>query len=348
MGNFLAIFADGTWNDPSDRTNVQRLFNALTGTSKTYDVSDQIGEYIQKVDYHQIAFYLDGVGSNGNWKDILAGATGIGLHSKVLDAYLLLSQIYTDSSDIISLFGFSRGAYTVRSLAGMISSMGLIAHEHAFSDEVRNLANDIWLCHKSETKTKYSIFSKIFHRNRDELAKYMTAIPKIKSVCVWDTVGALGIPVINKNPTVEAWQQNFFDFADTKLSPNVECGVQALALDERRDAYQPCLWDARENVIQRWFPGAHCDVGGGYPVHGLSDVALDWMISVIPPSTLSLYPILEDFAPNPNSQIHNECNTFPFAGTCNTIRDIRKIEIDGSVKVRMLNDKAYQPEQLKQ
>jgi hypothetical protein len=95
-------------------------------------------------------------------------------------------------------------------------------------------------------------------------------------VAVWDTVGAMGFPEYDKGSAVDA-----FKFTDTKLSPKVANGFHAVALDEQRATFAPTLWDDAPNVIQVLFPGAHADVGGGYPVldrqSGLSDGALKWM-----------------------------------------------------------------------
>jgi uncharacterized protein (DUF2235 family) len=105
----------------------------------------------------------------------------------------------------------------------------------------------------------------------------MMPVERIASVAVWDTVGALGIPDFGKGSE----SYDAFRFADTKLSPMVESGFHAVALDEQRDSFIPTLWDEAGNVTQMLFAGAHADVGGGYPLANdescLSDIALGWM-----------------------------------------------------------------------
>jgi uncharacterized protein (DUF2235 family) len=98
---------------------------------------------------------------------------------------------------------------------------------------------------------------------------------KVEAVAVWDTVGALGVPQFN----IKFVRSDVFRFADTKLSPIVQHGLHAVAVDEQRGDFEPTLWDPDPRVTQVLFPGAHSDVGGGYPVSGLSDCALRWMMN---------------------------------------------------------------------
>jgi hypothetical protein len=96
---------------------------------------------------------------------------------------------------------------------------------------------------------------------------------KITVVAVWDAVGSLGIPIYHAGAAID-----LFRFSDTALSPNIKLGVHAVSLDEQRKLFEPTLWDANPNVTQALFPGDHCDVGGGYPDHGLSDGPLLWIV----------------------------------------------------------------------
>ena len=274
----LVVCADGTWNTPDQKehdipvpTNVVRLFNAL-----------------QKSDT-QLRYYHPGVGTDGTWWEKLAGGTvGVGLDKNIKSAYKWLSEHY-QKGDRIFLFGFSRGAYTVRSLAGFIGRCGLLDLSGLKEEEIWRrvgIAFDRgyrkakplgqW-ADDAKTWAFHPLSSFSCEKKRSE--ESVQAIP-IHFVGVWDTVGALGIPnnfaVLNLLDNVKKYA-----FHDTKLGKNVRHARHAVALDEKRASFSPTLWsnaDKRKNVRQLWFPGVHANVGGGYPDTGLSDVALRWMV----------------------------------------------------------------------
>jgi uncharacterized protein (DUF2235 family) len=244
MSKRIIFCADGTWDDPESATNVYGLFKAIPISSS------------------QIAYYDDGVGSDGTpLEKLTGGAFGDGLFQKIKDGYTKIAHVY-DAGDDIFIFGFSRGAYTARSLAGMIAVCGLPSGD--FDD---NLVNDAFQAYRN--KGLRAAFE----------AKYALFDAKIKMVGVWDTVGALGIPAI-----FGGIDQNVYGFLDTNLHPDVLNAYQALAIDERRQEFPPTLWTLPtpptpgQTVEQVWFAGVHCDVGGGYPETGLSDITLSWMI----------------------------------------------------------------------
>lgn len=251
MQKRIVLCTDGTWDKMSNHTNVYRLFQALM------------------IDAQQIGFYDDGVGADGLPIDRLTGgAFGLGLFSKVKQGYTQIAHIY-EIGDEIFLFGFSRGAYTARSIAGMIAICGL---------PTENFDNDC-------VEMAFQAYRQKDQRAAllDELKKkYGMDDAKITMVGVWDTVGSLGIPAIfgGVSPLI-------YGFLDASLHPDVLNAYHAVAIDERRVEFPPTLWTPpytnRQNVEQVWFCGVHSDIGGGEPADqsdgsALSDITLAWMM----------------------------------------------------------------------
>lgn len=294
MNKTIIFCADGTWNSPDqdenqdglpDTTNVYKLFHGLSGSiSIGQDNSaEQEKELRQNDALTQIAKYIHGVGDSNNLiKKIMGGMLGAGIISRIVRGYTFISRNYEPGDDIV-VIGFSRGAYTVRALTGLIVSQGLLA-KHLTSDKesayrwgakawyrYRKQAQAIRLAEVLEDLPAFLSSGSV---NRDDLI----VVKNIKSVAVWDTVGSLGIPEYIGDTRTDA-----FRFADTKLSPIVEKGFHAVALDEQRIDFTPTFWEPADNVMQMLFPGAHGDIGGGYPTtnneSGLSDVSLEWMVS---------------------------------------------------------------------
>jgi Uncharacterized alpha/beta hydrolase domain (DUF2235) len=251
----LVVCFDGTWNaadSGSAETNVARIRRAVRANS---------GE--DKV--QQICFYEKGVGTSGNKAiDLVAGATGLGVGENVRSAYINLAQNYVPGDDIF-LFGFSRGAFSARSLAGLIGACGLLKRQSI--DKVHKA----WEFYRGASVRNPAEFKL---RNDVQLHDNVT----IKFLGVWDTVGALGVPV---GAIGSALSSEFFQFHDTRPSKIVEFASHALAIDEKRDEFVPTLWtgNAPEGRVieQVWFAGCHSDVGGGYTDRGLADIPLRWM-----------------------------------------------------------------------
>lgn len=246
MSKRIIFCADGTWDDPTEATNVYAMFKAVT------------------IGAEQLSFYDDGVGSDGTpLQKVKSGAFGDGLLQKIADGYTKIAHAY-DQDDEIFIFGFSRGAFTARSLAGMIAICGLPTGN--FSDD---LVTDAFQAYRNPGQR--AAF----------LEKYKPYDAKIKMVGVWDTVGSLGIPAIfgGVDPVK-------YGFLDTTLHPDVLNAYQALAIDERRQEFPPTLWQppsppvAGQVLEQVWFSGVHCDIGGGYSDDdSLSDITFGWMLS---------------------------------------------------------------------
>ncbi|MGY6024338.1 DUF2235 domain-containing protein [Streptomyces spinosirectus] len=260
MAKRLVVCCDGTWDFPDQRskTNVTKLaLSVRPGAAGGKD---------QRVYYHS------GVGTH-RWERLRGGAFGAGLSRNVVDAYRFLVRTY-EPGDELFLFGFSRGAFTARSVAGMVRNCGILRRDQ--TDRLK----EAWDLYRDRIEKPNGVASTLFRRS---YAHETT----IRFIGVWDTVGALGLPVPSPSwlvgPAVKRFNHRWA-FHDTELSSWVEAAFHALAIDEMRSAFQPTLWhqqpDAAEQgqeLKQVWFAGSHCDVGGGYEETGLSDITLLWM-----------------------------------------------------------------------
>lgn len=254
----IVLCFDGTWNKPSDEgnqvdastdTNVLRFFRSVAPAGADGTA--------------QVKWYNEGVGTQ--WYDHVAGGVfAADLDQHIIDGYKQLVQTYEPGDDVYVL-GFSRGAYTARSLVGMIRNCGLVKPSVA---EWRIGA--AYGMYRTRSDAADSIAAQLFRK------AFSQAI-SIKFLGVWDTVGALGIPL----QIAQKLNSEFYHFHDTNLSSIVENAYHAMAIDEHRVDYNVSLWTSKaapaQPVEQRWFCGAHCDVGGGYPDRRLSDIALRWM-----------------------------------------------------------------------
>jgi uncharacterized protein (DUF2235 family) len=217
----------------------------------------------------QMPLYDDGVGASGDpIVKIAGGAFGTGLWEKIKEGYVTIAHVY-EAGDPLFIFGFSRGAYTARSLAGMIMACGLPTQD--FSDDMVDVAFDAY-------RDKVNRADKL-----KALAGCNLVTAEIAMVGVWDTVGSLGIP-----SCFGAVDPILYGFLDTSLHPSIKNACHALAIDERRAQFPPTLWKGPaapgQTLEQVWFTGAHSDVGGGEPddlsgTTALSDITLGWMMS---------------------------------------------------------------------
>jgi hypothetical protein len=253
----FVICFDGTWNAPdkgANPTNVVKMVRAVLNEA------DGVG---------QVTFYDKGVGTGGPLDRIAGGASGEGLTENMIDGYRFLANNHSDGDEIY-IFGFSRGAYTARSLVGFIALAGLISP--------LELGGGLTRAIETYRDTSLTREQKLQHLGR---LSRRAEVP-IRCVGVWDTVGSLGIP----GDLGRRLLNSRFNFHDVQLSPKVEVALHAIAVDEKRSAFAPTLWVrpkdgrlvARQVVEQVWFPGVHSNVGGSYADAGLSDVAMDWMV----------------------------------------------------------------------
>lgn len=277
MAKRVVVCCDGTWSTPDDvrdgrpaPTNVARLADGINCAD----------------DRAQCLFYEPGVGTTPD-EHLLGGAFGVGLSRNIRNAYAWLVQAYEPGDDLF-LFGFSRGAYTARSLAGLIRNCGILKPRYA--DRV-DQAFAFYRDASSRTHPT-SLASHIFRKT------YSQPGDDIHFIGVWDTVGALGIPdgvpgLKEISQLTPLWHR-LWGFHDTQLSSHVRFAYHALAIDEQRPPFEPTLWTGEavpgQTVEQVWFAGAHTDVGGGSRASGLSDIALMWMVQRACGAGLTLEP----------------------------------------------------------
>ncbi len=283
--------SDGTWDKPEIdkegrliQSNVQKIFQLIEKTDHAGNTP-------------QIKFYDEGVGSEGSEIiKIIEGGTGLGLDEKILDAYKFIVWNF-EPGDELYLFGFSRGAYTARSLAGLIRCCGIVK-----SYDLMLITQAFSIYRNRDTNTADSDAAVAFKSKN-------SFTTNIKFVGVWDTVGALGIPVGG----IFSFLNDKYKFHDVTLSSTIDNAFQALAIDEHRKQFAPSVWEESPNKAQYnpnqkleqvWFAGVHCDVGGGYPETGLSDIALQWMIDKATGTGLSIRKP-ENLAPDYKGMMHD-------------------------------------------
>ena len=274
----------------SDGTGNSAVKGRGTNVFKTYEVVDLNGHLRDPKLRQQIAFYDDGVGTEKlKPLRIIGGAFGWGLARNVRQLYNDLCRVY-EPEDQIYLFGFSRGAFTVRTLAGLIVDCGILRREWQSDSELKRWVRKAYGGHRRHYKTLVgTILQKIGVLSPPEEAveTLRGKIPfyhpvDIRFIGVWDTVDAVGFPVVG---VARFWNRfiHQFKFPTLDLSPQVVKACHALAIDDERLTFHPSLWEEREGdeerIEQVWFAGVHSNVGGGYPKHGMSLVTLDWMMT---------------------------------------------------------------------
>lgn len=283
----IIVGCDGTWMDAdgiSGQTpsNVTRILRAIPSVGV-----DEHGHAMP-----QVTFYQNGIGTGGSgWlaKNVGAyvnGATGEGMVSNIREAYQFVCSNYHDGDEIV-IIGFSRGAFTARSIASLIGALGLLTNtglEHLVTliDDWEYQGDPNYQSRSPDQpwKNRGDFTSEHYQMNlrQRQLTRFDI---KIKCVGVWDTVGALGVPRIAIFPLAEQTQ---FSFIDTKVLPFVEYAFHALAMDEKRRSYRPTIWAREESqawprvMRQTWFPGVHSDVGGSYEDDDLANLSLAWMM----------------------------------------------------------------------
>lgn len=261
----IIVCCDGTWNKPGSKDRGQAV---ETNVEKIYKAVDTRDSSMQ-----QIKFYGPGVGTSFALTDqILGGSIGIGIDKNIQDAYKFLMWSY-EPGDEVYLFGFSRGAYTIRSLGGLIRNCGIMKPAYM------HLIRDAYHLYRDRTV--------LTHPDCDAMVAFRKSYSiepetSIKFMGVWDTVGALGIPISWFN-----WWNRKYQFHDVKLSSHIRYAYHALAVDEKRRVFNPALWEISRSALEKpipqvceqvWFPGVHGNIGGGYVDCGLSNVTLKWMI----------------------------------------------------------------------
>jgi uncharacterized protein (DUF2235 family) len=339
----LVVCCDGTWNFPDQKNGMEICPSNVAKMARSVASSDASGN-VQQI------FYRKGVGTNPGER-LRGGAFGWGLSKAILDAYRFLIEEY-EPDDEIFLFGFSRGAYTARSTVGLIRNSGLLRRSNLDQiDEAYSLYR-----RKDDAAHPNSFAAELFR-------KQFAHQPRIKFVGVWDTVGALGIPVgIPWLP--ESWLHAFnqhWEFHDVKLSSIVENAYQAVAIDERRPQFQPTLWEQQDHAVvqgqvmeQVWFVGVHSDIGGGYPDSHLADITFLWLKEKAESCGLAFDQdyIQTKFAPDPCGALHDS-KTGPYRLFRDAVRPIgaalngnEAVHRSAEVRVQQSLDPVYNPPNL--
>ncbi len=284
-GKNIVLCSDGTGNTAikARGTNVFKLYEAVDIQGHKHDTTLK----------PQVAFYDDGVGTSRLAPlKLLTGAFGIGFSKNVRDLYTELVHVY-EPGDHIYLFGFSRGAYTVRALSGLIQYCGILKNEELDNIPIDKRVKKCWkrfrkmafkgLGERIKALWKRLLYKREPARDLSPQSKkpYDAHQASIEFVGVWDTVGAVGMPFEELRGLF-----NFFypmRFSELKPSRCVNRACHALSIDDDRRTFKPELWDqagaSPNQVDQVWFAGVHSNVGGGYVKHGMSLVALDWMMA---------------------------------------------------------------------
>ncbi len=276
MAKNIVFLADGTWTRPSHR---DRGVEAPTNVWKTAERLLNDGE-------HQLVMYDEGVGTGGLADRLTGGVFGRGLSANVKQGYRFICDHY-EKRDRIFLFGFSRGAYTVRSLGGLIYASGILEDP---SDPLVERAFELYRDPEIEPDDDEA----------ESFREQHSLGQSLHFIGVWDTVGRLGLPYPRLNRLI-----GVKPFPDVKLNPLVKHAYHALAVDEDRRAFAPTLWEtsrpaARQRLEQVWFAGTHSNVGGGYADAGLSDLALGWMLAKAEDAGIELKEAAPDAKLEPN------------------------------------------------
>lgn len=287
----LILLLDGTWNDQDfgdTDTNIVRLQEIIARTlhkqggarNKTAADAGAIARPMNdENEFDNLVFYQRGVGTD--WRDRYTGGLfGEGLDGKIRAAYRFLSFNYTGNAQVF-VFGFSRGSYVARSLVGYIAAAGLLRREQCTPENEQRA----WHFYRTPPASRLpGVWS--------AMQPFMHPLDTFRIEClgVFDTVGALGIPLAR----FKLVNRSNYEFHDVELSSITTLNLHAVALDEHRNPFEATLWRRPKfktfNSIteQAWFPGVHSDIGGGYIPElqrghdfpqALDDVTLHWMLA---------------------------------------------------------------------
>jgi uncharacterized protein (DUF2235 family) len=292
----IVVLSDGTGNAASSvwRTNVWRVYESL-------DLAQ-----LPQAEHQQVAHYDDGVGSSAFLPlAILGGAFGWGLKRNILDLYKFICRNYEPDAQIYA-FGFSRGAFTIRVLIGLVLDQGLVPY--VSEGDLDSRAKAAYRAFRAESFHSVLRIETGFRWLRDRYIHLLDllagrkpydraanrAVPSIAFVGVWDTVAAYGLPIEEMTRGISQWIWPL-ELPERTLSPKVKRACHALALDDERTTFHPVLWTEKgesrpvpdsdgkwslkdERMSQVWFAGMHSNVGGGYPDDSLAYLPLYWMM----------------------------------------------------------------------
>jgi uncharacterized protein (DUF2235 family) len=269
MSKNVVVCCDGTANEfAQDRTNVVKLSFTLVNDPS-----------------QQATYYHPGVGTmeppgamtkySRGFMKMMGQAMGYGLEADIRDAYVFLMNHYGEG-DRVFIFGFSRGAYTARAVTALLHMYGLLqpGNEALVPYAIRMMMaiTNLRAKKSSDSDQKTKEYFDLGAQFRDHFGRSGC---NLHFVGVWDTVSSVG------------WIENPVRLPHTSSNPDIQIGRHAIAIDERRAFFRTNLWrpvapgGGPKDLKQVWFPGVHCDVGGGYPESesGLSKIALQWMLN---------------------------------------------------------------------
>lgn len=318
MAKSIIVCCDGTWNRPATDTNIWRTFRLLCEAadfdrSRIAAIEARANQGVPVIEPgritvasvpHEVLLYYDsGVGTERK-RGVRGGALALGIDVNVSEAYACL-QAHWSPGDQIFAFGFSRGAFTVRALGGMLSVAGLVPGDPNPEEVVRQARAAYITPAQERERGAPAQAARTRETAKGELAKRTPIFPTVRFLGVYDTVGSLGVPVPRLGFLNRLFLADLMRFGDTRLGSRVEIACQALAIHERRGAFKPAVWSraprravrhdgtvVEQKVHQVWFTGSHGDVGGGHGEDELSNIALNWMLARAIEAGLPLEPWL--------------------------------------------------------
>ena len=331
----IVICADGTWNvrDQLDEETGKRRPTNVTKVARAVTPRDTHG-----VD--QVVCYHDGIGTGGVVDRLSGGAFGRGIEENIRILYRFVVYNYVPGDELY-FFGFSRGAFTVRSLAGFMTKVGLVQKRDDY------FVPELYACYENNVAPDSEQWKKAYRKIKDP-----RPCPPIRFIGVWDTVGALGAPGV----LGQVFNSGKYKYHDVGLNESIQNAVHALAVDERRKPFAPSMWTRPAGwsglLVQAWFAGVHADVGGGYTPDGLANEALHWIVQQAEALGLDFDPAyLGFFVPCFNSRLHDSM-TLVYRAMGPNERPIGKHLADGEVVHQSAIDRmghaasAYQPKNL--
>ncbi|MBA4501508.1 DUF2235 domain-containing protein [Marinobacterium marinum] len=296
----IIICADGTWQSP-ESVQASHILRLARG------IAPQTTE-----GHKQVVYYDWGIGADGD--RLVGGITGKGLDKNILDCYRFLVHNYA-VGDRVYLFGFSRGAYTVRSLAGLVRNCGILRREHAGKTAKAYALYRQRGKSSSPSNTRAVAFRKAYA---------VADISRIHFVGVLDTVGALGIPA----PFLGTLGSTRYLFHDTAPGRCIRHARHAVSIDENRQDFEPALWQsvAGVDVQQVWFAGVHSDIGGAYEDRSLGDCAGLWLVNEAGRCGLQFEShFLQGLLPDHAGPQHNEYRGFYRAMRRRAVRQVEPV-----------------------
>jgi uncharacterized protein (DUF2235 family) len=329
----IVICADGTWNerDQVDDDSGRRCPTNVTKVARTVKAQASDG-------LDQVVAYHNGVGTGGPLDRVTGGAFGSGICANLVELYRFILYNYVPG-DQLYFFGFSRGAFTVRTLTGFMNKVGLLDKDDDY------YVPEMLALYESSANPDSEAWRRAF-RNSDR-----RNCPRIDFVGVWDTVGALGAPgylgrVLNRNK---------YRFHDVALNAHIANAYHALAIDEHRTPFEPSLWQRpagwNGTLEQVWFSGVHCNVGGGYKPDGTANNALHWMVEKAEDLGLVFdHVALDKYEPHADGKLFESMTAFyrPLGLLQRTIGEYRAHgeALHASVVQRYRADAKYRPKNL--